>query len=298
MLKVCYGIIGVLVIAGAISGQAHAQRGDDRAGARPGERSSWELFGCVDVGRRPDQDIIEVGRREGRFSAIRLRALGNDIAIEDLKVVYGNGRPDDIRVRSVLREDDETKPLDLQGRERALDRVEVITKREFRGEGRGKAVLCVYGLEVDRPEGGVRQSNVRGSWEELGCAGVGIAPDFDKIPVGRREGRFMAIRLGARGDDVHVESLRVIYGNGKPDEIHVRTLLRKGEETRPLDLEGRGRSIDRIELVTKRDPRAVVTGLLKGVAKGKGRIGRAQICVYGLEDDRRGMEPRDRERRR
>jgi hypothetical protein len=110
----------------------------------------WERLGCEEVGRRTDRDVIKVGRREGRFDAIRLTASGNDVLVRDLKVVYANGKPDDIRVRSELREGSETRPLDLEGRDRAIDRIEIVTKRDFKGRGKGRAKVCVEGREDDR----------------------------------------------------------------------------------------------------------------------------------------------------
>ena len=44
-----------------------------------------------------DRDAIKVGRREGKFKAIRLEVSGNAVYMNDLKVVYGNGAPDDIK---------------------------------------------------------------------------------------------------------------------------------------------------------------------------------------------------------
>lgn len=73
----------------SISQSAFAQRWQPQPGR-------WEPLGCVDVGVRPDRDVIKVGLREGRFKAIRLSAQGNDVFILDLKVLYGNGAPDDI----------------------------------------------------------------------------------------------------------------------------------------------------------------------------------------------------------
>ena len=49
--------------------------------------------------------------------------------------IYANGQPDDIRVRRELREGDETRALDLKGRDRVIDRIELTTKREFKGRG-------------------------------------------------------------------------------------------------------------------------------------------------------------------
>jgi hypothetical protein len=63
----------------------------------------------------------------------------------DLKVIYTNGKPDDIAVRSEIREGGETRPLDLKGRERSIERVEMIyrAKPNFKG----KARVCVTGLQ-------------------------------------------------------------------------------------------------------------------------------------------------------
>jgi len=86
-----------------------------------------------------------VGRQEGRFAQILLKVERNDIELLDLKVVYGNGEADDIPVRRIIRKGEETGPLDLKGRSRAIDRVE-LTYRS-RPNFRGEAVVEVYGLK-------------------------------------------------------------------------------------------------------------------------------------------------------
>lgn len=134
----------LLLSAGVASTAAFAQgrRGEDR-----GRGDNWERLGCEEVGRRADFDEIRVGRREGRFSAIRLEAQGNSVSILDLKVIYENGQPDDIQVRSEIREGDQTRPLDLRGRDRAIDRIQIVSKRDFKGPGRGRGRVCVFGRE-------------------------------------------------------------------------------------------------------------------------------------------------------
>ena len=65
--------------------------------------------------------------------------------MNDLKVVYGNGVPDDIQVRSEIRDGGQTRPLDLKGRgERVIDRIEMTyrAKPNFKGS----AKVCVEGL--------------------------------------------------------------------------------------------------------------------------------------------------------
>lgn len=262
-----------LLLIAAASVNAQGRRDDDRRG---GDRDAkWERLGCEDVGRRADYDEIKVGRREGRFSAIRLEAQGNDISILDLKVVYTNGAPDDIRVRSDIREGEQTRPLDLRGRDRAIDRIEIVSKRDFKGRGRGRARVCVYGLEArddrrgdDRRGDGDRGGGYGGNWEELGCQSVGLLGDRDVIRVGRREGRFKALKLRVSGNTVNILDLKVVYTNGDPDDLPVRSEIREGGETRPMDLRGRERSIDRIEMIYRAKPNFK---------------GRAKVCALGLQ---------------
>ena len=96
----------------------------------------WSANECA---RNFEEPLMPVGQ-----------ASGNDVRVEDLKVVYANGRPDDIRVRSELREGSETRPLDLKGRDRGIDRIELVTKRDYKGRGKGRAKVCVEGREDDR----------------------------------------------------------------------------------------------------------------------------------------------------
>lgn len=283
MFKTFIGAATIFAAALTLTGAANAQNYQNRDQRIQGD---WEHLGCMNVGRRPGSDILELSRRDGRFSALSLLAIGNDVEIIDLKVVYGNGRPDDIRVRSVLGEGNRTRPLDLEGRERFIDRIELASKINRRGDGEGAASICISGLKREP-----RREVARGGWEELGCAAVSFSKDRDIIPVGRREGRFKAIRLRAFGNDIDIDRLRVIYGNGRPDELRVRSLLREGDETRPLDLEGQRRSIERVELITRQDPKGLIKDVIKGAIKGKGKIGKARICVYGLEDERFRLRP-------
>jgi hypothetical protein len=269
-MKRSAALAGFMIALAMAVGPADAQgrRGGDRDRDRDGR---WEQLGCEEVGRRTDRDVINVGRREGRFSAIRLEAQGNSVSILDLKVVYTNGAPDDIQVRSEINEGDSTRPLDLRGRDRAIDRIEIVSKRDFRGPGRGRARVCVFGrvADDDRRGDGDRDGGRRGSWEELGCQSVGFLGDRDVIRVGRREGRFKAIKLNVSGNSVNILDLKVIYANGDPDDIPVRAEIRQGGETRPFDLRGRERSIDRIEMIYRAKPNFK---------------GRARVCVEGLQD--------------
>ena len=130
-----------LVCTGLVAADAQAQRRD-----RDGDRDRWVDLGCKQVNFiGADRDSIRVGRREGRFKAIRLQAKGNDVEMLDLKVIYANGAPDDIPVRAMIRQGTRTRPLDLRGRERAIHQIDMVYRKPL--NFRGLATVCVEGLE-------------------------------------------------------------------------------------------------------------------------------------------------------
>jgi hypothetical protein len=230
-------------------------------------------LGCQKVSFRAERDTIRVGRREGRFTAIRLFARGGDVEMLDLKVVYAGGDPDDIRVRHNLERGERTRPLDLRGRDRAISSIE-MAYRALPNRRDREPTVCVEGLVARAAAPAPGPS--AGNWTELGCKEVSLfGKDRDSIRVGRREGRFKAIRLHVRGADVEMLDLKVVYAGGDPDDIPVKHLIRSGDRTRPMDLKGRERAIERIDLVyrTALNPQSLIT---KGV-----RV--ATVCAEGLD---------------
>lgn len=259
----------LLVLVNFVAGDAFAQRDRDRD--RDRGRSDWELLGSQTVGFRVDRDVIQVGRREGRFSRIALEVRDNDVFFMDLKVVFMNNEVQDIPVRALVRPGERSRPLDLMGGGRLIRQIELVY-RARPGFG-GRAVVNVYGEHArggggPGPGAGAWPGGGSDRWDELGCKKVGFLIDRDVIPVGRQEGRFRAIRLRVEDNRVHMMDLRVVYTNGAPDDIAVREEIRAGGQTRPLDLRGERRAIRQIEMVYRSQPS------LRGMAT---------VCVDGLQ---------------
>jgi hypothetical protein len=234
------------------------------------------LLGQKEVGFRVDRDVINIGQsedwyRDRSFRSLQFVAEGNEVHLMSVRLVYFNGFAEDLRVDRLIGRGDELA-LDLRGERSYLQRIEMTYRS--RPNFRGQAVVKVYGEPARRgPPGPVS----RGDWEELGCQQVSLfGKDRDSIKVGRREGRFKAIRLLVRGADVEVLDLKVIYANGDPDDIRVKSLIRAGERTRPLDLRGRERAIERVDMVYRTDlnPMDMIA---------KQRIRTATVCVEGLQ---------------
>lgn len=117
------------------------------AGPGPGPGPKVELLGAQKIGFAVDRDVLRVGRKDGRFRRLALRAVGNDIEVLDMKVFYG-GRapPDDIKVRRILREGQRSEPIDLRGNQpQVIERIEFVYRA--RPNFRGSATLEVYGVQ-------------------------------------------------------------------------------------------------------------------------------------------------------
>ncbi len=248
---------------------AHAQRNRE-----------WVPLGQQSVGFGVDRDVINIGQSEDWYTNRSFRALHfvaerNDVHMISIRLVYFNGYAEDFRIDRLIRQRQEL-PIDLRGERSYLRQIEMVYRS--RPDFRGEAVIRVFGEPARRFGGppGPPSSPGRGDWAELGCQQVNLfGNDRDTIRVGRRDGRFKAIRLHVRGADVEMLDLKVIYANGQPDDISVRNLIRAGERTRPLDLQGWERAIDRIEMVyrTAINPAAIIA---------QQGIRTATVCVEGL----------------
>lgn len=250
-----------LLVMGAMVSDAFAQR-------RP--QAEWVLLGEQRVGFAVDRDVIRIAQSEDwyrtrAFRGLQFVAEGSDIYMLGLRLVYMNGYAEDFRIDRNIRRGD-FLPVDLRGDRSYIRQIEMTYRA--RPSFKGFAVMKVYGEPARRgPGAGPGPGPER--WEELGCKGVSLfGRDRDTVKVGRREGRFKAVRLYVRGADVEMLDLKIIYANGEPDDIPVRHIIRKGERTRALDLRGRERAIDRVEMVYRTVPN------FKGLAN---------VCVEGLQ---------------
>ena len=83
-------------------------------------------------------------------------------------------------------------------------------------------------------------------WKRLGDRHVTDRVESDTISVGADEGRFTALRLGARGNAVRVLRVVVHFGNDEEQTIERNFLVRKGKRGPVLDLDGGRRVIRKV----------------------------------------------------
>jgi hypothetical protein len=211
-------------------------------------RDGWVLFGTQNVGFGIDRDVIKIGRDAGQFEKIALRVLKNDIYLRELTIVFGNGQRQRVSVNVELKEGFRTAPLPLDGGDRFIDEIELVY--QSKPDRRGQAIVEIWG---DYSERWLRNADARrersGGWVLLGAQRAEMLNnDRDTIEVGQRFGRMSAIRLAVKRRSVRINGVRVVYGNGETEDIPIGRELSEGQSTDPIDLRGRGRIIERIEL--------------------------------------------------
>ncbi len=212
------------------------------------DESSTVFFGLKSVGFGIDHDTIPVGRDIGKFGKIQLRIKGNDIYLNSLSVIYGNGRRDVIAVDAAIKDGTNTRWLALKG-DRFIKKLELNyrSKPNFRGRAR----VEVYGefAEGWLSTSGPGKSFNRG-WVYLGGQSPlffsirnGLGYEKDRVQVGRNKGGFKKIRVDVRNRAITLREMTLVYGDGSVDIIPVKKKISGGASYGPIDLQGNRRRL-------------------------------------------------------
>ncbi len=240
---------------------------------RPPPQDNWVRLGEQSVSLGQDHDVIAVGRREGRFKAIKLIVRGNDVFIEDLKVTYGNGQSEDLVVRKRVPANSESSPIDLQGEARFIEQIELVYRAR---PGGGRAIIEVQGLP--QIEGGRPEQQQLSGWEELDAQSVDVSEDRVEMPVGRGEGRHARLRLRVLEEPLFVRRISVVYLNGETGELDFRGALEPGKSTPPLELAGdRRRGIRQVVVSLRPQSRNRGAARLQLLGDGAAESGRPPV---------------------
>ncbi|HRD74623.1 MAG TPA: hypothetical protein PK264_01595 [Hyphomicrobiaceae bacterium] len=189
------------------------------------------MLGEKEVGFGVDRDVIEVGRSEGRFKALKLIVRKSDVFLIDLKVTYGNGQQEDLAVNQLIRAGTETPMLDLKGEARAIQRIDMVYRS--RPGYAGRAVVEVWGLQHVRVK-----DRVPPGYAELDVQTFDVRKDEIRMPVGWKEGAYKAIRLRALDEPLFIRRVQIRYENGYTEDMRVRQAIAPGEMTSEIDLAG------------------------------------------------------------
>lgn len=215
-------------------------------------------IGTINYDAQPQREVITLRRGEGQFRGIRLEVRQNDVDIRDMRVTYDDGSSEVIRVNQLVRAGGSTRVFDVDNRRREVRSVAV----SFLPQGQARITLFGVGGQP-----GPGPGPGPGDWSLLGCRDIKFLADRDTLKV-NREGRFAALRLKVRKAPVEMYSLRVTYQSGVKQDVPVRETVPPGGSSRPIELLGRERGIERIEMIY----RAMISNK-----------GTAEVCIDALE---------------
>jgi hypothetical protein len=214
------------------------------------------LFGVQYVGFGIDRDVIRVGNEFGKFDKVRLRVLDNDIFINEMRVIYGNGEPDVLAVAANIPANTRTKWFTLKG-DRFIKEIQLVYKSRpgFRGQARVEAygefaegwysatpATPVAPNQPLQPSGEAFKHGSNKGWLYLGgqqplffSVKKGLGYETDTISVARNWG-FNRLRLDVKERAITLNRLTVVYGDGTQDVIPVGQKVDGGSSFGPVNL--------------------------------------------------------------
>jgi hypothetical protein len=226
----------------------------------PVKKVEWELLGSRKVQFSADQDTIPVTASEGRFAKMKLKILDNPIHLIDLKVFYGNGEVQDVKVAKDFAKGGETRVIDLSGGSRVIKKVRLRykTKLGVKRLLRGQATVKVFALRVQggapAPAATPKPATPKpaapaagsGNWERLGARTVKRRAEQDTIMVTAKDGRFTKLKFKVKNSALKMLDMKVHYGNGERQDVPLRFDIPAGGESRVIDLSGNKRVIQKV----------------------------------------------------
>jgi hypothetical protein len=103
----------------------------------------WELLGEREADFKVERERIEVGRREGRFSELRVAVKGAPLEMYDMVVTFADGNTFSPNIRHRFEENSWSREIDLPGDRRVIRSVDFRYRSPNRREGR--ATVMLYG---------------------------------------------------------------------------------------------------------------------------------------------------------
>jgi hypothetical protein len=76
------------------------------------------------------------------------------------------------------------------------------------------------------------------NWVYLGQSHVDGQHDHDNIEVGKAAGRYRFLQIRVHNAPIEFDHIVVHYGNGEPEVLHVRDVIRAGGHSRAIALQG------------------------------------------------------------
>jgi hypothetical protein len=116
----------------------------DRVEHKKIEAGRWVELGSRQVDFKSDHDTVEVGKAEGRFTALRIDVADGDLVMEKMKVTFGDGSTFEPKTRVEFKQGQTSQTIDLPNKSHVIKRVDF----SYHSKGKhDKATVMLYGRE-------------------------------------------------------------------------------------------------------------------------------------------------------
>jgi hypothetical protein len=116
------------------------------SGAGGASAQKWEDLGSKEVKDRSEQDTWHLGVGKGQFRRIKITVQQRPVRFYKLEVTFTNGQKQAFEIRNLIRQGSETRALDLDGKDRFIDKVDVWYEAATAKQGR-RSQVTLYGLK-------------------------------------------------------------------------------------------------------------------------------------------------------
>jgi hypothetical protein len=242
------------------------------------DTQGWTLLGQQEVKGKRDRDTIMVGKYEGKFDQIQLVVLDSDIDLKDMVVTFSNGEKWSPAMKTSFKEGQRSKAIDLPGNNRTIAKIDLVYANT---PGGGAAKVAIYGRDKRGNNGGPSMPQPAPvafdstGWTLLGEQAVNGRRDKDTIKVGKYAGAFDQLTMVVSDSDLDLQELTVVFPRGQKWSPSLRKTFKEGSRTHVIDLPGKDRVINKIELK------------YANIAGG----GKAKVQIYGRDAGRPAPPP-------
>ena len=114
-------------------------------GAAAATAQQWVDLGYREVKDRSEQDTWHVGKAKGEFNRLKLKVIDRPVRFYRARVTFDNGRTQEFEIRNVIKAGGESRAVDLDGRDRFIDKVDIWYEAQTVGKGKRSHVV-LFGI--------------------------------------------------------------------------------------------------------------------------------------------------------
>lgn len=206
-------------------------------------QAEWVTLGARPLPHLFKKGSIPVGNKLGFIDKLKIKVEGCDLQIDWLKVVFGNTESFDINLAERLGAGKETRAIDLPGTARYIVRIEFGYK-SFGKPGSPKPKITISGRRPGKAKLDLRAA----AFVTIGEAEAGFAAESCSLLPYPDAGPYRKIKFRVLHRKVRIKELKVHFANGETYDVVVRKDFDPDTETRVLELPGKARVIQRVDL--------------------------------------------------